>query len=410
MVGINDVYNIDERHKKAIEKIRNSPDISDENKIAILEFQNQCFSEGMSQSRIIKYLHTLHRLALMLGKDFRDAEKRDILEIVRKIETNSAYSEWTKHDYKVMLKRFYKWLRQGEEHPEEVKWIKTTVKNNGHKLPEEMLSEEEIEKIVKFASHPRDKAFVAVLYETGCRIGELLTLSLKHIQPDRYGSKIIVNGKTGMRSIRVIASSPYLLSWINIHPQKDDPNSPVWIELRRKKDSIQKGIDHKNANILLKRLAKRAGIKKRVYPHLFRHSRATHLAKYLTEAQMKEYFGWTQGSEMAGIYVHLSGRDVDDALLKVYGLKKEEPEKEKGVLKPKKCPRCGELNPADGRFCTKCSLVLDVETAVELDKKIKESIPIVDSLKILLSNEKVQKILAKDEDLVARIRDMILVS
>lgn len=35
---------------------------------------------------------------------------------------------------------------------------------------------------------------------------------------------------------------------------------------------------------------------------------------YLTKAQMKIYFGWTQGSDMLGVYVHLSGKDVDDVL------------------------------------------------------------------------------------------------
>lgn len=35
---------------------------------------------------------------------------------------------------------------------------------------------------------------------------------------------------------------------------------------------------------------------------------------------MKEFFGWVQASNMASIYVHLSGRDVDNALLKVYGI------------------------------------------------------------------------------------------
>ena len=35
---------------------------------------------------------------------------------------------------------------------------------------------------------------------------------------------------------------------------------------------------------------------------------------------MKEHFGWVQGSEMAATYVHLSGRDVDNALLKLQGL------------------------------------------------------------------------------------------
>ena len=35
---------------------------------------------------------------------------------------------------------------------------------------------------------------------------------------------------------------------------------------------------------------------------------------------MNVYFGWAQGSDMPGVYVHLSGRDVDDAILKANGI------------------------------------------------------------------------------------------
>ncbi len=35
---------------------------------------------------------------------------------------------------------------------------------------------------------------------------------------------------------------------------------------------------------------------------------------------MNEIFGWKQGSDMPSIYVHLSSRDVNDAILGVYGL------------------------------------------------------------------------------------------
>jgi integrase len=56
---------------------------------------------------------------------------------------------------------------------------------------------------------------------------------------------------------------------------------------------------------------------RRVYPHLLRHSRATHLAKFLTESQLKAYFGWTQDSKMTRIYIHLSGKDVDEAILRI---------------------------------------------------------------------------------------------
>ncbi|WP_340819137.1 hypothetical protein [Methanolobus sp. WCC4] len=35
---------------------------------------------------------------------------------------------------------------------------------------------------------------------------------------------------------------------------------------------------------------------------------------------MNAYFGWVQGSDMPAVYVHLSGRDVDDAVLKANGV------------------------------------------------------------------------------------------
>jgi hypothetical protein len=51
-------------------------------------------------------------------------------------------------------------------------------------------------------------------------------------------------------------------------------------------------------------------------------TRATHLAKFLTEDQLRVYFGWSKGSEVPARYVHLSGRDVDGALAKmVWGLR-----------------------------------------------------------------------------------------
>ena len=68
----------------------------------------------------------------------------------------------------------------------------------------------------------------------------------------------------------------------------------------------------------------RAGIAKRVNPHSFRHARASNLANFLTEAQMKEYLGWVGDSRMASTYVHLSGRNIDNALFKLNGIKTED--------------------------------------------------------------------------------------
>jgi ribosomal protein L40E len=127
-------------------------------------------------------------------------------------------------------------------------------------------------------------------------------------------------------------------------------------------------------NVSLKFLA----MAKKVHPHKLRHSRATFLASKLTEAQMNQIFGWKQGSDMPSIYVHLSGRDMDDAILGVYGLKKEEQEKPK--LTPKICPRCQMNNPVDAKFCSRCGLALDVKAAEELEEARSKTDAIMDLL------------------------------
>lgn len=120
---------------------------------------------------------------------------------------------------------------------------------------------------------------------------------------------------------------------------------------------------------MLKSVAKRAGIKKNIHPHLLRHSRATYLAKHLTEQQMKSELGWTAGSSMAAIYVHLSGKDRDEAILKMNGIEVQETVSD-SALKTIKCPRCREIQDKKAQFCFKCGLPLTKESdkTIEHDK------------------------------------------
>lgn len=356
-----EIYCYKRRIESLLKGIKSS-NIDKESKKKILEFYRECIIRGYSKARTIKYLDTLKGIYKFLGKPFSESRKEDIAELVGKIEERD-YSEWTKRDYKIILRIFYKWLRKTEDYPEEVKWIK---KNNGKRftLPEELLTVEDIRKLVDSADNLRDKAFVLVLYESGCRIGEILSLQLKHVQIDEYGAVLLVNGKTGQRRVRIILSAPKLNQWIENHPLKNDPSAPLWVTIGT--SSRNKVWTYGTAKDVLNKLAKKAGIRKRVYPHLFRHSRATHLANHLTEAQMKQYFGWVQGSDMASVYVHLSGRDVDNALFKLNGLEVSE-EKREEELKALVCPRCKSRNSPDARFCSNCGMCLDAKTAIQID-------------------------------------------
>jgi ribosomal protein L40E len=61
---------------------------------------------------------------------------------------------------------------------------------------------------------------------------------------------------------------------------------------------------------------------------------------------------------MAATYVHLSGRDVDNAFLKMHGMIPIENGREE-KMKLKTCQRCKENNSPTSKFCTKCGMPLD---------------------------------------------------
>ena len=363
------LYGYAGRLEDALSTLDKAEDISTSNKKVIVRFADHCTAEGLSLARTVKYVFTLKTLAQVLAMDFNAADKADIEALMAKIERHpGGYSEWTKKDFRVCLKKFYKWLRDtGDDFPEEVKWIKTTIRKDRKKIPDELLTEEDVMLLVNTATNQRDKALLITLYESGARIGELGEAKIKQFVPDQYGAALIVIGKTGMRRVRLLVADPYIRAWLNMHPRRDDPNAPIWVQ------NNGKPMTYSTVAGIIRRISKRSGIKKNVHAHLFRHSRATFLANHLTEAQLCQFFGWDQGTKMTATYVHLAGRDIDGTILGLYGIKKEEEEEGKNgkshLPAPIDCPRCGERNPEGASFCSKCGMGLSLRTVVEMEEK-----------------------------------------
>ena len=365
-----DVYNHEKRFQNAVRNLESSHDILQINKKSILEFVQHLLMQEVGKARATKYVFHLTVLARLTRKSFSQFVQRDVERLVCWIQS-SHYTDHTKHDYKVVLKRYFQWLKQcnSEEHeyPDEVKWIKTSFKGK-RLLPESLLTKEELEKLVSAAENPRDKALVLTHFESGCRIGEILSLRIQNVHFDQYGAVLVVYGKTGARRVRVIGAAPLLASWINIHPFRHDQNTPLWIGVGTV--GRHEPLDYDSVRSIYHRLAKRIGLGKRLYTHLLRHTRATELANMLTEAQMKEHLGWVQGSDMPSTYVHLSGRDVDSALLKAHGIAVEESKNEQRFT-IKVCPRCRQNASSISDFCSFCGLALNEKAALKLDENLR---------------------------------------
>jgi len=374
----------------------NDPNICKENQKYIRKFYESCILQGMSKGRIVRYLGILLITAKAMNKDFQKATRDDIKAFIMHIQEKD-YSPFTKHQYKVIIRRFYKWLKgNDEEYPQEVKWLKCRVKRSEHKLPGEgeLLTEQDVDKLIKTAETSRDKALISTLFESGCRIGEIATLTIGKVVFDDYGTVISVKGKTGSRKIRLVSSTSYLANWIQDHPFKGNKDAQLWVTIGQR--NYHKAMRYCTIRNRLYKLVKKSGIQKRCNPHMFRHSRATYLANHLTEFQMNQYFGWIQGSDMPSTYVHLSGREVDGAILELNGLKTEK-SKQKSALKPIKCPRCDTFNNHDSKFCSKCGGVTDLRIAMELEdqrtkeKEIRKGSD--DMMNQLMNNPEVQKFL-----------------
>ena len=349
-----------------IERRLHKKNISERNKKIILDFIKKRSQEGISKRRLDKYENVLSELAKFVKIDLDKVTEKELREFIGWLDNESNLKEWTKISYKAVIKTFYRYYNDGEL-PKMCKFIQMNRKKVEKKLPEDIWSEEEINKLIEATREPFWKAFISVGYESGARLGELLNMRIKDVKFTDFGARIRLDGKTGVREIPIIKSVPYLATFLKLHPYKNDPEAWLWIRSNGEK------IGYAGVRFQLRKIVEKAGIKKRCNPHLlFRHSRATQLANYLTESQLKQYFGWTQDSDMASVYIHLSGRDIDNAVLGMYGLVKKKEEEIKNGL-PIKCYRCGFSNEPNAQFCSNCGLPLNEKSAMEEMEKIKKA-------------------------------------
>jgi integrase len=295
-------------------------------------------------------------LKFLNWKDARSITKKDLEDYI--IHRRKTVAPRTLQGDLVELKIFLRFVlpdKESEFFPKDEK-----IQRPKTKFPDP-LSRGDIQKLVNVADTLRDRALIMFLWDTGCRIDEALSLNLGSAKFDQYGGMVKVTGKTGDRELWLIDCMPDVQAWINVHPMKEKPDSPLFITYHRFGFGSHR-LNVRTVQNLCKTLQKRAGVVARVHPHAFRHARATDRAREgFTEMELRIMFGWSKSSTMPATYIHLSGADVKKKILQKAGL--VEPDKVAGErpLDPVKCPRCEALNTTDSMYCKRCSMPLSAE-------------------------------------------------
>ena len=364
--------------EKAIEKAIDTRIVSlklEEQREVAKRYNDEAIAQDKKPRTRLARIYALRKLTEFTEKPFEDVSKDDLIAFSKHL--SEKHSKNTKFTIEAQVKHFYKWLEgDDEEYPKKVRWMKVK-KDGNHLTHEDILTHQEIRDLVKACDHLRDRAMLMVLWESGARASELLRMKVGSVHRDKFGTFVTLKGKTGIREVRLIKSEPYLKLWLNHHPFLDDKKSPLWIWRKPRHDQYE-GIGAGRLRVVVYRARDRAKLQKKVWPHLFRHTRLTELAKRYTEAELRLIAGWETDSKMPGVYVHLSGRDIKERMAVREGLKEEEAEEEISPLKPWICVLCNSENPATHIICWHCGETPDRSELLisslegRIDKQVEE--------------------------------------
>jgi len=320
--------------------------------------------------------------------------------IVETLLDSPRYSPYSISNFIAQFKVFFKWLNNGKT-TDAIEWIKGRRKHETPEWANDILSKEEIKRMIEAGKNSQDRAIIAVLYESGARSGEARAMCVGDLKIDSIGGVIrLRQSKTIRRPLRLIFSLGYLKDWLNDHPLKNDANAPLWVSYSNRMSKYVRMSDVWFSK-KVKNIAKFAGIKKRVYPHLFRHSICTHLSSKLNENLLRKMFGWSSDSSTASIYTHLTHEDLDNKLAEVYGVQRTEQKEKDTILQPKHCGNCKDsqnnptLNEPTSKFCKKCGAVLDLKSALEQEEIKKQ--------KKKADNEMIMQLIKNQEEMVKKI-------
>lgn len=220
-------------------------------------------------------------------------------------------SVWTKDELKVYIKQFLLWYYKDLELIDNFK--SSGKKQLNPKITENnLLSEKEVEEMLRYAESFKESAYLLVAFQTGARPQELLTMKWKDIKfEDKYADLNLFSSKTGQaRTFPVVEKTMKALwDWKQHYSFTEvKPNDYVFPSRWRDKPLTTAGV-----NKMLRRMSKKAGIQKDVWGYLFRHSKATKLYEELPQQIVEKLMGH---KNMAGIYAHISSKKAREELLK----------------------------------------------------------------------------------------------
>ncbi|MCY6957937.1 site-specific tyrosine recombinase/integron integrase [Clostridium brassicae] len=262
--------------------------------------------DGLSQQTLKNYQYNLMKFADYLRKPLVTITTMDLRMFLAQrckgLKPTSINGQIS------ILKSFFSWLVNEEYIPKN-----PAIKLKQTKEPKRLrhaMTEEEIELLRQACKSDREKALVEFLISTGCRLSEVVGVNKADVNWHEMSLHVIGKGakerKVYFNTKAKILLKKYLLT-------RSDSNPALFVTSKRPHGrlggrSIQREI---------KKIAKRAGIEKSVYPHLFRHSYATHKLNAGMSLPVIQHLMGHEDPATTQIYAELSEENIKHEYKKI---------------------------------------------------------------------------------------------
>lgn len=275
--------------------------------------------KSLSQNSIAAYINDINKLTYFL-----DARYKRVTPEKVKLEHLTSFVEWlnekgvsprTQARTISGIKSFFKYLLIEEKISSDPTALLESPKI-GRKLPD-ILTMEEIDKLIDAISlekpeGQRNKAMLETLYSCGLRVSELVNLKLTNLHFDEGFVKI--EGKAGKERLVPVSSraeeeiTKYIESYRNkLKVQKESENI---LFLNRRGQQLSRVMIF----TIIKNLVAKTGLKKKVSPHTFRHSFATHLINGGADLRAVQEMLGHESILTTEIYTHLDRDYLKDTI------------------------------------------------------------------------------------------------
>lgn len=251
-----------------IEPEETLPTVRDSALPEVAEFLARKKSKGLTKGTLAQYQQVLKAFCVMTPKAIQDIKDWDVLKFLDWYESYKGIGRRRKDSMRIILNGFFRYAADSGK--VRINPMCTVEAIKYKKKVRQPLTAVEFERLRRACKTAKERALVEFFFATGCRVSEVVSLNREDI--DYYDRTIKVTGK-GDKERFVYINAAAVVALDEYFKERTDNKEALFVSDRRPYQRLKKNAIEK----IISRIGERAGIARRVFPHLLRHTMATYL-------------------------------------------------------------------------------------------------------------------------------------